>query len=291
MNKSKDIVKLFLSFIVFYFASSILVVFIKYGLGIDTSTLSIKNLALIEMLFTFFFAIIYTILHFDVIKYSFKDLKGKKVTQFISAVVTGLLIVYGAQIFASIIENLLSIIIGLEQESVVNQQSFEVLLKSAPVIAIISACILAPIEEELLFRGAVGKVFKNKKVFIAVSGLIFGLAHVTDSVMFLGEFILLGIVFDLITENPNRKKRIMLSVISTVLILFVFGIFYYFEYGNLIIKIQNLDLNEVIGSISYIFAGCAIAYNYVLNNRNILVNMGMHAVINTIAVLITLCLK
>ena len=41
--------------------------------------------------------------------------------------------------------------------------------------------IYAPIVEELIYRGVLRKIIKNDKIFIIISGIIFGLAHVIGS--------------------------------------------------------------------------------------------------------------
>lgn len=294
MNKITDILKLFISFFVFYFASFVFVILMEYGFNIDIESIDTKGISILELIISLVCSCLFIILHFDIIKFSFKNLKdnGKRLTRFISAVVIGFLFIHVVELFAGYIESILFFATGVEKEVVNNQQIVEQLLKSAPLITMISACILAPIEEELLFRGAVGKVLKNKKVFITVSGLIFGLAHVTDSVMLLGEVILIGVVVEtILNKNLKKQEKISLSVMSVVLIFILFGIFYYIQYGNLIHVIKNLDLVEVIGGISYVFVGCAIAYLYQKNEKNILINMAIHASVNIFAVLLTLSLQ
>ena len=295
MKKYKDLIKLLLSFIIFFFASYLLVIFIKYGLKIDISNIEYHGLAIIQLILSFLSTVLYTLLYFDVIKSSFNNLSknGKRLTHFISAVVIGFIALYVTQIIANYLENILFFLAGIERDIVENQRLVDELLGSAPIITIISACLLGPIEEELLFRGAIGQVLKNKKVFITVSGLIFGLVHVTDSIMLIGELILLGIVIDFILSNNkiNNHKKKMLSVISTVLILLIFACLYYFEFGNLIHVITNLDMVEVIGGLTYVLMGIVISSLYVYNDRNILINIGIHASSNIMVVIIALCLK
>lgn len=60
------------------------------------------------------------------------------------------------------------------QGTSVNQESLETLPKWFLVPA---AIIWAPIVEELIFRGVLRRFIKNNKVFIIVSGIIFGLLH------------------------------------------------------------------------------------------------------------------
>ena len=292
MKKYSDLLKLIFSFIVFFFSSFVCVLFLQYVLQIDVANLDVKGLAIVQLLFDVIYVGVFSLLFRNILKSSVEKTKKKDV-HFISAVVIGFLLLYVAQILAGMIENSIFSLTGIEQETVENQQLIEELLSSAPIITIISACLLAPIEEELLFRGAIGKVIKNKKVFITVSGLIFGLVHVTDSIILVMELILIGVVLDNILESPKydlvKKKK--LSVAALAIILISFSFVYYFTMGNLINVISSLPATEVIGSIGYILMGCVLAGIYIYNDKNIFINMGVHAASNIFAVMISLFLK
>lgn len=296
MSNTKNLIKLIIGFIVFFFTSYVALLFLKYGIKIDLTSFGKKELALADGCISFIMVVIFTILYFDVIKDSWMKLRNNfkgKISQFILAIVIGYLVINAMQILASYISAILFFITGVEMESASNQQTIEELLKSAPLIMIISSCLFAPIEEELLFRGALRKCVKNKKVFIACSGLIFGLMHVTDSIVFIFELLLLGVVIDKILNLNSKSKdsKIKLSVISVVLILLVFGGVYYFNYGNLLKVIMGLDAKEVIGSVTYIIMGITLASLYLHNDENIISNIGIHALNNIVAIMLSLFLK
>lgn len=291
MSNTKNLIKLIIGFIVFFFTSYVALLFLKYGIKIDLTSFGKKELALADGCISFIMVVIFTILYFDVIKDSWMKLRNNfkgKISQFILAIVIGYLVINAMQILASYISAILFFITGVEMESASNQQTIEELLKSAPLIMIISSCLFAPIEEELLFRGALRKCVKNKKVFIACSGLIFGLMHVTDSIVFIFELLLLGVVIDKILNLNSKSKdsKIKLSVISVVLILLVFGGVYYFNYGNLLKVIMGLDAKEVIGSVTYIIMGITLASLYLHNDENIISNIGIHALNNIVAIML-----
>lgn len=296
MSNTKNLIKLIIGFIVFFFTSYVALLFLKYGIKIDLTSFGKKELALADGCISFIMVVIFTILYFDVIKDSWMKLRNNfkgKISQFILAIVIGYLVINAMQILASYISAILFFMTGIEMESASNQQTIEELLKSAPLIMIISSCLFAPIEEELLFRGALRKCVKNKKVFIACSGLIFGLMHVTDSVVFIFELLLLGVVIDKILNLNSKSKdsKIKLSVISVVLIMLVFGGFYYSVYGNLFKVIMSLDAKEVIGSVTYVIMGITLASLYIHNDENILTNIGIHALNNIVAIMLSLFLK
>ena len=95
--------------------------------------------------------------------------------------------------------------------------------------------------------------------------------HVTDSIIFIGELLLLGVVIDRILSNSklNKNDKTKLSVVAVVIILFIFAGIYYFTYGNLINAILSLPLKEVIGSVTYVIMGVTLASLYIYNKENI----------------------
>ncbi len=63
-----------------------------------------------------------------------------------------------------------------------NEQSVQSMISSLPWIMLINAGLLAPIVEELVFRKSYEHLIKNKIIYVIISGLIFGLAHVSGNV-------------------------------------------------------------------------------------------------------------
>lgn len=59
-----------------------------------------------------------------------------------------------------------------------NQQAINNSFDKAPIYTFISAVFFAPILEELVFRLSIRKIFKNKYLFIFISGFVFGGLHV-----------------------------------------------------------------------------------------------------------------
>lgn len=53
-------------------------------------------------------------------------------------------------------------------------------IQKFPLYMVFSAVLYAPFVEELIFRKTVGKVFKNKYVYVILSGIIFGLLHISN---------------------------------------------------------------------------------------------------------------
>ena len=79
-----------------------------------------------------------------------------------------------------IVSNL--VIVTLFPDSVANnQENVNNIFGIAPVYMIISAVIFAPIVEETIFRLSIRNFIKNDKLFIFISGIIFGGLHVLGS--------------------------------------------------------------------------------------------------------------
>ena len=62
-----------------------------------------------------------------------------------------------------------------------NEVLVQEMLRQAPFLSFLSAAFIAPFLEEMLFRKSLGDIFKNKKLMVFISGLIFGLLHVVFS--------------------------------------------------------------------------------------------------------------
>ena len=58
-----------------------------------------------------------------------------------------------------------------------NEQAVQSMIGSLPWMMLINAGILAPWNEELVFRKSLKDIFKNKWLFALAAGLLFGLAH------------------------------------------------------------------------------------------------------------------
>lgn len=62
-----------------------------------------------------------------------------------------------------------------------NEKVVQSMISSAPIFMIISAGIIAPIIEEIVFRLSMNKIFKKTWTYVLASGLLFGSLHVISS--------------------------------------------------------------------------------------------------------------
>lgn len=69
-----------------------------------------------------------------------------------------------------------------------NEQAVQKMISSLPFIMLLSAGILAPFNEEILFRKCFRDTFQNNILFILISGIFFGFLHVSTATT-LSQFI------------------------------------------------------------------------------------------------------
>ena len=70
-----------------------------------------------------------------------------------------------------------------------NQKTINEMMKKAPLFVFLLSTLYAPFAEEGIFRLSLHKIFKNKYVFIIISGLLFGLLHVVGKASNINEFL------------------------------------------------------------------------------------------------------
>ncbi|MBQ7140314.1 MAG: CPBP family intramembrane metalloprotease [Bacilli bacterium] len=154
------------------FLISDLILLLLIALGLDVESLSSSNKTLISLGISLVFPIILIMVYR---KDLFKDLK--KIKKEYKSYLDYIINYYTIGVIGMVLINLF-LQYGLKLGLAGNEESVRNLLIEAPLYTFISACILAPFQEEMLFRKVIRDFCKNKYVFIIVSGLIFGLMHV-----------------------------------------------------------------------------------------------------------------
>ena len=74
-------------------------------------------------------------------------------------------------------------------DNATNQTSLNLLFSQHPVLVILLSVVYAPLAEELLFRGIFRKIINKKWLFILISGIVFGAAHVLDDFQSIKELL------------------------------------------------------------------------------------------------------
>ena len=108
-----------------------------------------------------------------------------------------------------------------------NEHAVQTMIKSLPWLMLIDAGFIAPFNEEIVFRKSLKNVFKNKWIFVFMSFLLFGGAHVIGSAenildyLYLIPYGVLGGAFALAYyETDNIFTSISLHMIhNTILII------------------------------------------------------------------------
>lgn len=91
-----------------------------------------------------------------------------------------------------------------------NEEAVRSTLNSSPLFMWISAVIAAPFFEELMFRLSLKNILKNKWLFIIISGLSFGFAHVISTVtniydlLYIFPYSLPGLIFAYILDDSDN---------------------------------------------------------------------------------------
>lgn len=106
-----------------------------------------------------------------------------------------------------------------------NQEYITNLLGKYPLYTIVATILIAPITEELMFRLNIRKIFKSDKLFIIMSGLIFGALHLTvatsfKELLFIIPYSIPGIIFAYtLTKSKNIFVPISLHTMHNTLMI------------------------------------------------------------------------
>jgi CAAX protease family protein len=156
------------------------------------------------------------------LSYDFKLFKLIK-NQWLVIIVTGYLYVLLGNYLSSFISTLLSNAFSVPISESINQISIVRMLNSDGVIFIVlSAVIIGPIVEELVFRKSIFGLISNQKLALVVSSVIFGAIHLTAEASIVSALIngvsyfTMGAIFGYIYIKNN--KNIMAPIVVHILI-------------------------------------------------------------------------
>lgn len=198
-DKYKNILKGIFSFILFFSSSYIqsLIVII-----LNLKKLTIKDAVVVNFLSSLIITLILILIYRkDLIK-EFKIYKNN-LTKNIDIGIKYWLI---GLCFMMISNVIISFLFKAGQAN--NEQAVQKMITAMPYLLLISAGILAPINEEILFRKVFKDTIKNKIVCILVSGILFGYMHVTSATtlsqfMYIIPYSSLGIAFAIMYSKTD----------------------------------------------------------------------------------------
>lgn len=143
-------------------------------MGIDYNILSVKQREIYLIMYCLFAMIVLFLLFrkelIDKLKDFFKDKKN-----FFKKYINYWFIILGIMIISNMI------IVSISGNIANNESNIRETFQIAPVYTLFAACLFAPFTEEIIFRLCLSKIFLNKKLFIILSGILFGALHVVSS--------------------------------------------------------------------------------------------------------------
>ena len=284
----KNYIKTISSFLIYCFLPTFCVLGLQQLLNFKFDNSNMNHLMYLNVIADVVFFFIFLLLSRDIIKKNAPikgDTTGKKIINYITTVIICTILFFVIKIVSSILVTIILDMLGLKQVPN-NQEMIEILFKSAPFLMTLTGAFMVPVTEELLFRGSIRRVIKNKWVFVTVSGLLFGLVHVLKFDLPIFVLLILGIFVDsIITSSMSKNKKVGLTICTTLVMIVIMALSLHLLSGDLIRLLTNIDLSEAINSLVYISAGVFLAALYVKYD-NIYVTIGIHILNNLISYII-----
>lgn len=114
-----------------------------------------------------------------------------------------------------------------------NQQEINTMFKNVPFITFILTVLYAPFVEECIFRLSLSKLIKNGKLFIIISGFLFGLLHMVDKftsfydLLYVFQYSALGICLAKAYKDSNNifvpmSMHFIQNFIASILVLLLY---------------------------------------------------------------------
>lgn len=156
-------------------------------------------------LFTSLFLVITIIfIYRNILKSNYKDLKQNHKKYFSKCLKYWLI-----ALFFMILTNII-LIFYLKNDIPVNEQTVRDIFNINPISTYISAIIIAPFLEELVFRQAFRDMFRNNFLFILISSFVFGLFHIIGeelsliNLLYLIPYMIPAIAFSIMLKKTNN---------------------------------------------------------------------------------------
>lgn len=208
-----------LTFLLYFIYFELIVMLINY-LGFNYNNFSYNKKVLLLFISNFLFMIYLLIIYKRELKDDLKDYKKNfkgYINKYFIYYVIGVALMAGSNL-------ILQKITGLELSG--NESTLRELIKSIPIYMGFSTVLYAPFVEEIIFRKSIRNVTKNKKVFVLLSGFIFGILHITSfsnvKEIIMGiPYIIMGIDFAVIYVKSNNIFTTMIFHLFHNLILFL----------------------------------------------------------------------
>ena len=215
----KRIIKNILIFLS-YFIYSILIKGLLFLVNINYYSMSTNNKILITFLIELSYIILLIILYRKELIKDLKDFREnykKYISNYIIIYLLGIILMSVTNIILSKITN---------QDLSSNEIIVRDYIQKFPLYMIFSSVIYAPFVEEIIFRKSIKNIIKNKYIFIILSGLIFGLLHISklniNEILYSIPYIIMGIDFAYIYYKTDNIFTTMTFHLCHNLVLLIF---------------------------------------------------------------------
>ena len=215
MNKYKNVIVGILVFIIYLFVSSYISEFLVI-FGFNKLPVYLK--LIISILYDLLILMTLIFVYLKKFVIDLKDFK-KKFKFYFNNYIKFFFLNIGLMMIANIL------ISSIVNTSITNQKYVEALLFKYPIYAIISAIIIAPFTEELIFRLNFRNIFKSNILFIIISGLVFGSMHFMSAksiqeLLYIIPYSIAGCVFAYtLTKSDNIFVPISLHMLHNTLMI------------------------------------------------------------------------
>ena len=173
-KKKKILLRSVLTFLIFYYTPYLQYLFV-YLFRMDVTKISNHTSVILSTVTSFItMVLLFIIYRKDLIK-EFKIFKKNIPENFdigLKYWLSGLAVMVISNLILSIV---------LKSGGAANENAVQTMISAFPLLMIIDAGIIAPFNEELVFRKSIKDMIKNKYLFAFISFLLFGGAHVMQS--------------------------------------------------------------------------------------------------------------
>ena len=177
------ILRTLIVFILFYYGIVFIRLLIIKLFGLNTADLTMNMRVLLSTISSIILMGIYYIIYRKELIKEFKIFKKDLINNIdigFKYWFIGLVIMIVSNLFLTIVLHSN----GAENENIVQQA-----IDASPWIMLISGGFIGPFNEEIVFRKSIKDVFKNKWIFIIISALLFGGAHIVEGANTLVDYL------------------------------------------------------------------------------------------------------
>lgn len=173
IDNIKNIIKNILIFLAYFIYEYLIIILLKY-LGFNFYEMGITKRIIILVGSNICFI---SLLLFIYRKELIKDIKDFK-ENYKDYIPKYIIYYLGGVLLMGIINIILMHFTGNQTSG--NEETIRLYIEKYPLYMLFSTVLYAPFVEEIIFRKSIRNVFKNKYLFVVASGLIFGVAHISN---------------------------------------------------------------------------------------------------------------